>query len=559
MTRTQPFAKYEVTKQMMNDRFQTVKNERELAVTQSTMDAKDEANHLIGIHLDNVLHTNGLNPNEGYDAFIKRQIAGPTNSADNVRYGDILKNSEITLSQNIETMLRTPQKKLGGKSYYEVLPKEEYDSIITQATNQLRRMGDYVSRGEYSLANQSARTIKGQVDDEVRQWQADPKIGLPMIMDQAITRMGGDNAWGKVLKQQLLNGLNDQTLKYYNLRLQTMASGQTQDGSTPALKDAFNSPAMQKFANYGKGNDQLIKDVNTMIQDPQTPDEMRKNLMAAAYGQGNQGFIEGLKKDPADSRLAKFTDLTSSKNAKVAYENGQVYPQSWTNYTNWTQQTAKNLLGEYVAGLNDTSSNANVTWKWNPETMRFNVISTPQNPGMRAESRVTYEKAQLAAGKINTVLTSIKNVAGQDPKIDVESFLMKSMMDMGWKPGADTNIQNLPSKIAQSVIEAKQAAAPSKPAASKPGVPSENVTDTTREEKVDMNKLRQMFPNISNYDSEPDTSVSGWVNNLPQNKKVFNYSDEKILGIQKEDIPPNMTAREFHEAVRKARANGSGK
>lgn len=264
-----------------------------------------------------------------------------------------------------------------------------------------------------------------------------------------------------------------------------------------------------------------------IITSKDATDQQKLSAARGAFGPENQGEL-GLIKG-AQNKTDVYTNRTSTKMTDEIWRLNQQQPGVWAGYTKWaTNEFAHELYSKDITMLRFVQDNPNIKITWDTENHQLGIVTGNQvqsmNPsktkslysGAMPDDQTRYgsttidermNDAKAAVIRINQGLQSINYMfqkEGKDPDVYTRSFLLGL------------------------------------------GVGPSKVNDTLR-----MNGAAIPY---NEENAPPSGTLSDWlkspVQSAPTKPVGRNLSDDKILGMDVQDIPEGMSAKEFLQRLK---------
>lgn len=296
-----------------------------------------------------------------------------------------------------------------------------------------------------------------------------------------------------------------------------------------------------------------ITNLVTKIADPNMPQAGKDALINWAYKPENVGRLNELKTDYRDpntgemvpGKFRAFNIMYSKGITDSVAENSKVKPENYAMYKSTGEQEFGALYRADVQTLNKIIQKPylNAHFSWNDDTGEIGLVDNKNRPivyNERAQGAIQPDKVYLngmldVLTRVNNGLKKLEYVQQKDPsgnKADIASYAFKTLKDMHFDPRGEKNIDitGAPAQIQKSIYMSRN-------------------PETTPED-LDKMILKQ------NFSAEDDRSLAAFIRSPagqaqgqePQQTRGVirgNLSDEKLMGIQTDEIPEGMSAREF--------------
>jgi len=234
-----------------------------------------------------------------------------------------------------------------------------------------------------------------------------------------------------------------------------------------------------------------IVNIPTMIPDKNFPDAAKANLINYAFGPANRGVLDQVAADgrdpvtgrPIEGKTSVFRAWTSPEITSEVIRLDKQDPSKnlWPKYKNWADETFQfQLFSREAKDLNTIQMTPNMEITWDTEKHQFDwkvANKSLLNPNTAALGLTAAEKsiaggqtqinqADIARGvdsikRLNEGLKSYSNIAkaGND---DVESYLLKSLISMGFEPG--NNLKGIPAYMVNAIDASRKPKPKAEPA-----------------------------------------------------------------------------------------------
>ncbi len=264
-----------------------------------------------------------------------------------------------------------------------------------------------------------------------------------------------------------------------------------------------------------------------IITDPKVTDTAKLNAARGAFGPENQGEI-GLIKG-AQNKTDVFTNRTSTKMTDEIWRLNQQQPGVWAGYTKWaTNEFAHEMYAKDITMLRFVQDNPNIKITWDTENHQLGIVTGDQVQSMNpSKTKSLFSGAmpddQTRYGSI-TVDQRINDARAAVTRINQG---LQSINYMFQKEGKDPDVYT------RSLLLGL-------------GVGPSKVNDTLR-----MNGAAIPY---NEENTSPSGTLDQWLKNPSSSTftrpPIRNLSDDKILGMDVQDIPEGMSARDFLQKLK---------
>lgn len=331
------------------------------------------------------------------------------------------------------------------------------------------------------------------------------------------------------------------------------------------MKDALlhgKKVGIPEDSNYYGGVINLV----TGLADPKMPATGKDQLIDWGFNPKNIGRLDELKQDYKDPNTGEwvpgkyraFNILSSPGVIEGVKESAKVKPENYVKFQSTLEQEFGRLYKSDVQDLNKIMAKPylNAHFSYDDQNHAFGLVDNNNRPitrndrtnstgGAYGQPNQVYLNGVLdTLEKVNGGIRSLANVQSNSPTgtKDTSQYLLQTLQTIGFRPG--DNISGATQGMMKSIIKSQ-------------------APDMTADElnKLLLKSPGGVTPQRSNF--APDDNQGPTVNQFLQNpagiqpKKVFNYSDEKLLGIDTKDIPEGMSAREFLDKLNRAKKYGT--
>lgn len=410
--------------------------------------------------------------------------------------------------------------------------------------------------GNYASVWRAQTMVDARQQDFNKTVADHPKLGPEgMTYKALINNFGQDSQMVKDLFTRFIsNGLAGDVDKFFQSHTSQMAGqAKLDDAGNMTLKDvaqiqSLNAQKDKKFADP-KIQQEFLSTVVKGIQNNQYSDDEKRGFIAAAFGQGNIGFVNQLQPDGVDAdghqvkgQYYTFRYLTSPATLRSMEQYRRTAPDgqvAWDNYHKYLEQEfSNNLFTRSIGDLNGLiHDRKDINVVWNPLKNHFEAQQTSEH---EAFGTSTLGGVQKKLDYLNMGLDSMSEfykADGQKPEM-VGNFLIDKLHQFG--VNYTSGVRNLPVELAKEIKAGEDRAK-----ANKEGNETfrQGVESSTRSNFAsDSNALLNALPPEITNGASPVTK-----------KPVFNYSDEQLMGVDVQDIPEGMSARDFFTQMKKTR------
>lgn len=224
------------------------------------------------------------------------------------------------------------------------------------------------------------------------------------------------------------------------------------DAITDALRKGVKTP--QVYSTY--------LDSAKKITEKNVPDEVKYNLAKAISDPANIGVLSKFTMDGHDQsgnyvqgRYVAFGKLVNEDVAKEVKRLSQNDPKLWDDYSSFVRHSFTNeLFGSDLRSLQNFDSKS-VKLAWDSDNKKL-IATKEKLPGdfykASEARRLAQDKAVATVNRINMGLKSVEGYAKASGAGDVESMMIRSMMDAGFDP---RNLAGLPRNIFNLLMNQK--------------------------------------------------------------------------------------------------------
>jgi hypothetical protein len=337
------------------------------------------------------------------------------------------------------------------------------DAAMERTTSIRNRIYNQDSGGVF----EAAKMTKAMQDDDTKDAMNDPIIGAPFRLTALARNLGGDQWVANTSLSQATEGLRGKW-EAYGKSMQNAIAVQKDmqtSGIPLTLNRVFDSYAdKMKDATAAEKATIVNSTINRIksIADPSTPEAVRLNYAAAAFSEGNRGFISRLNQDsydvkgrPVRGQNAVYQDLTSPAMTKAMKELGTKNPKIWQNYVNWATETLGNELISRDARYLDQIRNPAISVGWDSDNHRF-VFGYNISDEERSRLHITRKDedaeavhVQQIVNRLNNNISGYKNIA-EAAGSDVDSFILGSIASAVGRESL-SRVNGLPANIVRDI------------------------------------------------------------------------------------------------------------
>lgn len=314
---------------------------------------------------------------------------------------------------------------------------------------------------------------------------SDKNAGAYWRIVDAAKRSGGDG-WVNFVQAEALKAGVTNTMKDF-IQDTKLKIGTPRDPRNPSdTRSIYEDIKKVQEANVpaeSKVYDDLIGNVKLLAL-PSAPKgvteeqffNVKKNIIDYMYDPAKNGkLMDRFSRDFVDSdgvrhpgKFAVYDVMTQRAQVDKIWEMKD--RDSWQKYRDWNELSFRKLFSEEIGQLNQIA-NAPVKLLWNSDTKQFTVerdIKTP-TPGIEPtlSERATIGRLSPAAERSFQALKEgievrlnrgLSNLAYMHDKegMDTNTYLMDTLMQMGYSPNDRLRGHNLPQKVIEAIANAKK-------------------------------------------------------------------------------------------------------
>lgn len=216
-----------------------------------------------------------------------------------------------------------------------------------------------------------------------------------------------------------------------------------------------------------------LESLSIGLADKKMPIQMRVNMVAGTYGNGNNNLMFNFQPDTVNDKgqrvpgsTAAFTTLVNKKITDSVSLLGDPILEvnsSWDNYKNTALKWFGDTYHQNIQQLNTVSdlikggSDIKLTWddqanRWDVQLGRY-TGSPGEFVNKRTYDQTYFERTKVAVENLNKGLEAIRTIAHKDPSVDINAYITKLMLDQGLEPSS------LAQKLIKSFMDAQRAQA----------------------------------------------------------------------------------------------------
>jgi len=350
------------------------------------------------------------------------------------------------------------------------------------------------------------------------------------------------------------------TMRSYDTPQSTAPIGPQQEPKPFTLKDGLervqHNPA---DPNSVPPTPQLQKEITKLpqhITDKDLPDTGKINLITASFSKGNQGFVDSIadgatpKGVKIPNKMDTFVGMTTPETIKEVQRLDKANPQLglWNMTKNWIGQTfAQEILHRELRDLNTIGENPYLQVRWDNENHRFDVKrlgpTIPEREFMPGTAATAYysagvqdqlKAAEATINRLNRGIAPMANVYiadGRDPNAGLVNLLR----------GVGVNLDNTPSGLMLKAI-VNSGKGEMKPAAGeqKLNYDVEQAPSSGSLSGFLKNPPGRLVPNSQNNASVRLLGPPAPIVAQGGGRRNINLSNEKLLSISTQDVPPGV-------------------
>lgn len=281
------------------------------------------------------------------------------------------------------------------------------------------------------------------------------------------------------------------------------------------------------------------------LANPNMPADAKDSKIKWAFGPGNENVLNELKMDYRDPRTGEmvpgkyraFNILSAPKITNSVAETAKIHPENYEMYEGTLQKEFGNLYRSDVVTLNKMLEKPylGVHFSFNDKTNSYGLVDNQNRPVQRMERALgnqfpdkVYLNSMLdVLDRVNSGIHNLAYVHEKNPAgaQDTPKYLLQTLQTIGFRPG--DNISGATQGMLKAVIKSQA-----------PDMTPEELNNRVLKFGQDSQK---QGPSVAQFVSNPTNEP------LPKVRRGIqgNLSDEKLMGIQTDDIPEGMSARDF--------------
>ncbi len=346
---------------------------------------------------------------------------------------------------------------------------EDAEKILQRHGKVFDDIYDNITKERLDLVSLSLDTMKARTNDYQNNILRDKSVGLELEQIQLMNKLGGP----EYMKAWFLNDIKapanikdkiDTYVKSKKMDLILNAPDVRRQGKpTTALGVITDLEQETKMDDKEKAvaSNEYIKLVEQIgSKNPAINDDVKLNTIKATFSQENRGLISKFRKDsfdeqtnkPINGRWSVYQRMTSPAVTAEIMRITANDPETRKNYTDWAKETfSKELLKTELADLNKFVNEPNVQISWSTDAKGFVATSTLSPEAQRALGSATtprFREIERSIARINSGLSSLGNIAKAEGGQDVDTYLLKELIGLGFNPG------NKPSTIPEHLFNA---------------------------------------------------------------------------------------------------------
>jgi hypothetical protein len=296
------------------------------------------------------------------------------------------------------------------------------------------------------------------------------------------------------------------------------------------------------------------------IADPKMPMEAKDRLIDWAFNKKNIGVLNELKMDYRDpisgewipGKYRAFNIMTSPAVTQSVVETAKSKPENFQKYRNWVESEFGTLFRNDLTTLNKIPPKTylGVGFSWNSDTNTFGLVDKKNRPVTRQQierlpaiqfpdQRYISGMLEILEDKVNPALKRIALMHKQDPNAgDTSQYVLQVLQTSGFRPG--DKISGATEGMMKALIKA--------------GSPK------LTPEQLDKQLLGAAPLEFAPQDNRGDLGTflsnpagkRGQELETQQTRGVIrgNLSDQPLLGMTTEEIPPGVDPMEYFRRKR---------
>lgn len=439
-----------------------------------------------------------------------------------------------------------------NKSMLEVLGPTKAKEIVDKSVGALfDKTREFIADKQFGPAYSVQNAGAAQVNNAYFKILNDPTIGGRVETAAAFNKAAPNFApilLGKVLQKGLSTELGTFVEEQGKMAVgQPVGAGKYRgrDGNIYSLRQSIEeltaAGKTTQTAIPGQAFNNLLE-VRKAITDPAATPESKNNAINYFYDKINKGTMDNFvddyydpaKKGMVKGRSSAFAALTEPDVTKKIWDFAQGKPEAWEKYSSWAKGEFRTQLGTATRDLDELTKTNNSAYQihWNTETKQFSFQDK--------EGNTPNNMAGWAFGqKMNNVNMGLKNLANiaKTEGSNVDAYIFKVLKDNGFSPTKD--VEGVPAQIMRSMIVGNGGKV-------KEGSTSPVQRFAPEEPQGDL----QSF--LTNPGGSPGVSeASGKQSYQTRGVIKGNLSDETLVGMKWDEIPADMSARDFLKQLKK--------
>lgn len=449
-----------------NERARTTKNQnKEDAATDAKQDFSSEFYKTANRVFNTTVSLTGMNEPITLSKILTDQNTGKIHLTDeqNTQLQQVLVDQRRQLAQYGVQLAnkRDYANKIGDPKAVNGIINEQL-AIFDQAIEGFKNKDTGVAFG-------SLRRAEAIQNDEAVKLLSDPTVGGFTRMTQAMTKFAGPNWVNSTMSTGLTNDMAPKYQQYVQEKIMNsqLPDDVRKDGKIKALYDDVADAQTKGIAPKTKVYDNLFENINN-IKNPNAPDNVKKEIVQYAFAPKNWGIMDQFKQDYTDQnghtvpgKYSVFSRMTSPDITNAVWNLHD--PKSWENYKNWGEQSFKTLYGNEIQNLNALQGDRSlpVTIHWDADNFRFSAVG-PDNLPLKNPTGDVVGQNQINAvnsslNRLNSGLSSLAKIQDKDRSQDPSTYLLKTMMTLGFRPGE--KVTGIPQQMMDAIANSQKSTA----------------------------------------------------------------------------------------------------
>lgn len=361
--------------------------------------------------------------------------------------------------------------------------KDAAIKIVNAAAEPLEAIHRRIINHDFGGLYEKAQRAKGLIDETKYSMLNDSRIGPALRMDAAFKDFGGEEYLKRMSRERLFgkDNIPDRIKVWYDgmsSAIEVGAAG-SKDGVALTFMDAVNEVKAKRAdfddpkvvqAVFGG----LVKKMDK-ITDSTVPDQIKVNLIRAAFSPENRGFIGKLQMDSVvngrsvSGMNAVFQNWTSEEKSKEIFRLSKDRPELWDMYKDWVGSTFSNDLAKREINDLKDIKDRNIKVGWDSDNKRFvseysNLEAMTGRSGKvsgngtmmmnNAGNSDEYAIVQRSLNRLNSNIYNLRTIADRSGE-NVDAFVMKTIADGAGKEVLG-NVYGIPFQIIHSMNLANQ-------------------------------------------------------------------------------------------------------